>query len=101
MSTDADIKRDVEYELKWDPDIDPSDIGVAVKDGAVTLSARLAARATDGEHGCAGRGQSEFWRLRTPARAKTRVDAADSVSEIRNFALDSLSQNEALAVMGG
>jgi osmotically-inducible protein OsmY len=43
MSTDDDIKRDVEYELKWDPDIDPSDIGVAVKDGAVTLSARLAA----------------------------------------------------------
>ena len=38
MRTDDDIKRDVENELKWDPDIDPSDIGVAVKDGAVTLS---------------------------------------------------------------
>src|ERR1700751_5408252 len=38
MRTDEDIKRDVEYELKWDPDIDPSDIGVAVNDGAVTLS---------------------------------------------------------------
>ncbi|WP_144138119.1 BON domain-containing protein [Paraburkholderia sp. BCC1884] len=38
MRTDEDIKREVEYELKWDPDIDPSDIGVAVKDGAVTLS---------------------------------------------------------------
>src|SRR3984885_4315863 len=38
MRTDQDIKRDVEYELKWDPDIDSSDIGVAVKDGAVTLS---------------------------------------------------------------
>ncbi|MEI5998228.1 BON domain-containing protein [Paraburkholderia bengalensis] len=38
MRTDEDIKRDVEYELKWDRDIDPSDIGVAVKDGAVTLS---------------------------------------------------------------
>jgi osmotically-inducible protein OsmY len=38
MKTDGDIKRDVEYELNWDPDIDPSDIGVAVKDGAVTLS---------------------------------------------------------------
>ncbi|WP_233465171.1 hypothetical protein [Paraburkholderia madseniana] len=24
MSTDDDIKRDEEYELKWDPDIDPS-----------------------------------------------------------------------------
>lgn len=38
MRTGEDIKRDVEYELKWDPDIDASDIGVAVKDGAVTLS---------------------------------------------------------------
>lgn len=83
MSTD-DIKRDVDYELKWHPDIEPSGIGVAIKDGAVTLSARLAARAADGKHGCACRGQSEFWRLRTPARAKTRLGAADSAFEIRS-----------------
>lgn len=38
MRIDSDIKHDVESELKWDPDIDPSDIGVAVKDGVVTLS---------------------------------------------------------------
>ena len=38
MRTDSDIKRDVESELKWDPDIDASDIGVAVKNGVVTLS---------------------------------------------------------------
>jgi len=36
--TDNDIKRDVEAELRWDPDIDASDIGVAVKDGVVTIS---------------------------------------------------------------
>ena len=38
MKSDEDIKRDVEDELRWDPDIDPSDIGVAVKNGVVTLS---------------------------------------------------------------
>lgn len=38
MRTDQDIKQDVEAELKWDPDIDASDIAVAVKDGVVTLS---------------------------------------------------------------
>jgi osmotically-inducible protein OsmY len=38
MKTDSDIKRDVEAELKWDPDIDATDIGVAVKDRVVTLS---------------------------------------------------------------
>lgn len=38
MPTDNDIKRDVEAELRWDPDIDATDIGVAVKDGVVTLT---------------------------------------------------------------
>jgi osmotically-inducible protein OsmY len=38
MKSDSEIKRDVEAELKWDPDIDPTDIAVAVKDGVVTLT---------------------------------------------------------------
>jgi len=38
MRTDSDIKRDVEQELRWDADIDATDIGVAVKDGVVTLT---------------------------------------------------------------
>jgi osmotically-inducible protein OsmY len=38
MKSDIDIKRDVEAELKWDPDVDPTDVGVAVKDGVVTLT---------------------------------------------------------------
>jgi len=37
MRLDSDIKRDVEQELRWDADIDSSDIAVAVKDGVVTL----------------------------------------------------------------
>jgi osmotically-inducible protein OsmY len=38
MKSDSDIKRDVEAELKWDPDIDATDIGVAAKGGVVTLT---------------------------------------------------------------
>jgi osmotically-inducible protein OsmY len=38
MQSDADIKRDVEAELLWDPDIDSTDIAVAVKNSVVTLS---------------------------------------------------------------
>lgn len=38
MKSDSDIKRNVEAELKWDPDIDATDIGVSVKDGVVTLT---------------------------------------------------------------
>lgn len=38
MRTDSDIKKDVEYELRWDADIDASDIGVSVKDKVVALA---------------------------------------------------------------
>ena len=38
MRTDGDIERDVKEELKWDPDLDASDIAVSVKDGVVTLA---------------------------------------------------------------
>jgi osmotically-inducible protein OsmY len=38
MKSDSDIKRDVEEELLFDPDIDAADIGVTVKNGVVTLT---------------------------------------------------------------
>ncbi|MCW2909632.1 MAG: putative periplasmic phospholipid-binding protein [Actinomycetia bacterium] len=42
MKTDAQIKDDVLEELRWDPQLTGADaIGVAVKDGAVTLSGHV------------------------------------------------------------
>jgi osmotically-inducible protein OsmY len=38
MRSDSEIKRDVEDEIRWDPDIDPTDVAVAVKNGVVTLT---------------------------------------------------------------
>jgi BON domain len=38
MRPDTEIKRDVEAELAWDPDIDASDIAIAVRDGVVTMT---------------------------------------------------------------
>ena len=38
MRSDSDIKRDVEDELRWDPDIDVTDIAVSVHNGVVTLT---------------------------------------------------------------
>ena len=38
MKSDSQIKRDVEDELKWEPEVDDADIGVAVHNGVVTLS---------------------------------------------------------------
>jgi len=37
MRLDSDIKRDVDDELSWDPDLDAIDIGVTVHNGVVTL----------------------------------------------------------------
>jgi osmotically-inducible protein OsmY len=36
--TDQDVQREVQLELKWDARVSPHEIGVAVKDGVVTLS---------------------------------------------------------------
>src|ERR1035441_9395829 len=38
MKTDAEIRRDVESELQWDPSIDDGEIGVIVNGGVVTLT---------------------------------------------------------------
>jgi osmotically-inducible protein OsmY len=38
MRSDSDIERDVKEELKWDPDLDATDIGVSVSKGVVTLT---------------------------------------------------------------
>jgi osmotically-inducible protein OsmY len=38
MRSDSDIRRDVEDELRWDPDLDPTDIAVTVNNGVVTLA---------------------------------------------------------------
>lgn len=41
MKTDAELKKDVEAELAWDPAVRATAIGVAVKDGVVTLTGHI------------------------------------------------------------
>lgn len=38
MKSDADVKNDVEGELRWDPNVDATDVVVTVRDGVVTLT---------------------------------------------------------------
>ena len=45
MKTDIQIQADVQEELKWEPFLNASEIGVAVKNGIVTLSGRVDAYA--------------------------------------------------------
>ena len=39
--TDKQIQEDVMRELEWDPEVDSSEIGVAVEDGIVTLNGEV------------------------------------------------------------
>lgn len=41
MKTDEQLKKDVTVELEWDPSINASHVGVAVKNGVVTLTGHL------------------------------------------------------------
>lgn len=41
MKSDAQLKKDVEAELEWDPTFDAAHVGVSVKDGVVALSGHL------------------------------------------------------------
>lgn len=41
MKCDAELKQDVEYELKWEPSVNEAHIGVTAKSGVVTLSGHV------------------------------------------------------------
>lgn len=41
MKSDVQLKKDVQSELEWDPAVNGTNIGVAVKDGVVTLTGHL------------------------------------------------------------
>lgn len=41
MKTDTQLQKDVMAELKWEPSVHASQIGVEVKDGVVTLAGEV------------------------------------------------------------
>jgi len=45
MGTDMSLRHEVEDELEWDPRLDSREIGVAVKDGVVTLTGQVSSYA--------------------------------------------------------
>jgi osmotically-inducible protein OsmY len=65
MKSDSEIREDVLRELQWDPQVsDPDEIGVAVKDGAVTLTGRVP---TYGEKLAAARAASRVYGVKAVA----------------------------------
>jgi osmotically-inducible protein OsmY len=60
---DLELKRTVESELSWEPSVDAAQIGVAVKDGIVTLSGRI----------------PSYWERVAAERAAARVSGVKAV----------------------
>ena len=87
MKTDAQIKTDVNAELAWDPSVNSTNIGVAVKEGIVTLSGSVetylqkrnverAARRVGGVRGIAVDLEVRL----APGHARTDADIAEAAA---------------------
>jgi osmotically-inducible protein OsmY len=95
MKSDAELQRDVMNELTWEPSINAENIGVAVKDGVVTLSGSVesfaekwaAERATKRVAGV--KAFAENIEVRLPSYSKrTDADIAHTVANILEWNVD-------------
>ncbi len=108
MKSDSDIKRDLEAELKWDPDIDATDIAVAVKDGVVTLTGFVrnythkwqAERGAKRVSGVAGVANDIVVRLPSSSERPDPEIARDAVAALKNE-LPYSSENMKVVVKDG
>jgi osmotically-inducible protein OsmY len=89
MKTDAQIKDDVLEELRWDPQLTGADaIGVAVKDGAVTLSGHVpsyaekmaAARAAERVYGV--KAVANDLKVNLPGAPRDDSDIAQAIAHV-------------------
>jgi osmotically-inducible protein OsmY len=74
--SDLDLKKAVESELTWEPSVNAAEIGVAAKDGIVTLTGHV----------------SSFWEKFTAERAASRVAGVRAVANELEVRLPTSSQ---------
>jgi osmotically-inducible protein OsmY len=70
MKTDSELRRDVEREVEWDPSIDARSIGVAAKNGVVTLTGYVSS-------------YSDKWRAERIAKRVSGVTALANEIEVK------------------
>src|ERR1700722_13781144 len=61
--TDLELKRNVESELNWEPSVNAAEVGVAAKDGIVTLTGHV----------------QSYWQKIAAVRAESRVSGAKAI----------------------
>jgi osmotically-inducible protein OsmY len=75
MKTDQELQRDIEAELRWDPDIDHTDIAVKVKEGVATLTGFV-------------RSYSQKWQAERDAKRVLGVRGVANDIQVRLAAID-------------
>src|ERR1700722_3044231 len=74
--TDLELKRNVESELNWEPSVNAAEIGVAVKDGIVTLTGHV----------------QSYWQKIAAERAASRVSSVKAVANELEIRLPASSE---------
>ncbi len=98
MKTDTNLRHDVEQELEWDPRLDAREIGVAVKDGVVTLSGHVTSYPERWAAQDAAQSVGGVKALANEIEVKLPDGGARSDSELAEAALSALRLNMSVPV---
>jgi osmotically-inducible protein OsmY len=96
MKADRQIRDEVEAELDWDPSFDSRQIGVAVKDGIVTLTGHVNAFPDRWAAQKAAQRVAEVKALANEIEVKLPFDVKHSDTEIAEAALNAILANQSI-----
>lgn len=96
MKTDRQIRDEVEAELDWDPSFDSRQIGVAVKDGIVTLSGHVNAFPDRWAAQKAAQRVADVKAIANEIEVKLPSDLRRSDTEIAEAALKAIQSNQSI-----
>ena len=96
MKTDIEIQKDVMDELKWEPLLSVSEIGVAVKQGIVTLSGTVDSFSKKEEAETAAKRVSGVKAVAEDIEVKPFATSVKNDTEIARMVADSLKWHSAV-----
>jgi len=93
MKSDAKLRDDITAELEWDPSFDSRNIGVAVKNGIVTLSGHVESFAQSWEAQRAAQNVAGVIAVANEIQVKLAGDSQRSDTEIAEACVEALGAN--------
>ena len=93
MRDDLQVRRDVEAELDWDPRFDSRDIGVAVKNGVVTLTGQVTSFAARGAAQSAAGRVARVKAVANEIEIRLATDGARTDTDLAEVAVHALASH--------